>query len=160
MASILAEKAELNFDSTTGTVADEFGEISGVMAVSYAPPARNRGRVVHVGHRLPQGWTPGSLTPGAGRLTMYRKDAINWLLLNKNARGPRSWGDFPKTFIVTYAPLDEEASQLPAQVDSFLALLDPPGDLSFDRGQEGAPLMVEIPLFLIGPMTLNGVQII
>lgn len=160
MASLYSEKADLHFDATTGTISDEFGEIGGVMSVSYTPPQRNRGRVVTVGHRLPSGWTPGALAPGEARITMYRRDAMTWLLINKSAYGPRSWGDIPKTFIVTYAPIDEESSQLPAQVDSFMGLLNPPGDLSFDRGQEGGPLMVEIPIFLVGPMTLHGTQII
>ena len=160
MASRFPAKSEMHFDSTCGTIDDETGEIGGVMAVMYQPPKRNRGRVVVVGSRMPVGWTPGGFTPGEGRLTMYRKDALNYLLLQKNTYGPRSWGDIPKQFKVTYAPLDEETGLLIPQVDSFVALLDPPPELSFDRGSESQPLMVDIPLFMIGPMFLNGVEMI
>lgn len=160
MASRFPAKSEMHFDSTCGTINDETGEIEGVQSVMYQPPKRNRGRVVVVGSRMPVGWTPGGFTPGEGRLMMYRKDALNYLLKKKNAYGPRSWGDIPMQFTVSYAPLDEETGLLIPQVDSFLALLDPPGDLSFDRTSENTPLMVEIGLFMIGPMFLNGVEMI
>lgn len=160
MASQFPARNEMHFDSTTGTVADIGGEIAGVQSVSYQPPKRNRGRVVVVGSRMPVGWTPGGFTPGEGKLMMYRKDAMIYLKARKDLFGARSWGDIPLQFTITYAPLDEETGLLLPQVDSFLALLDPPDNLGFDRTQESQPIMVDIPLFMIGPMFLNGVEMI
>jgi len=160
MASRFEGKSELHFDATTGTVEDEFGEIAGVQSVMYAPPKRARARVVVVGSRLPVGYTPGTLTPGEGKLVMYRKDAMAYVKRNNDSYGERAWGERRKLFKTIYAPLDEETSLLLAQIDTFEGLLDPPGDLSFDRSREADALMVEIPIFLTGPMTINGVRIV
>lgn len=158
MATTLQRAHEIFFDSTTARIEDEFGEIPGVMSCAYPPPKRTRGRVHAAGSRKPIGRTPGTSEPGMGSLVMNRKDAVAWIALLFANYGP-GFSEKLITFKVMYSPLDEEGSVLPVHTDIFSACVDPPEGLSFDRGQNEAPLMITIPLFIDGDMYLNGVKV-
>lgn len=159
MASQFLDKADQHWDATCVTVEDEFGEIPGVITVSYSGGTRSRGRVLAIGSRFPVGDTPGGMMPGEARLTMNRRDAVAWFKKMADAYAPSRVGDIKKTFKVVYSPLDEEASQLAAEVDSFDAKVDPPEGLGADRGQESTPLQVEIKLFVLGPIKYGGTRV-
>lgn len=159
MASQLQSKADLHWDSTCCTIEDEFGEIPGVINVTYGAGQRNRGRVMAIGSRFPVGDTPGDVMPDEARITMNRRDAVAWYKRMADAYAPSRVGDRKKTFKIVWAPLDEEASQLPAEVDSFEAKVDPPAGLNVDRGQAGQPSTVEFKLFILGPIKFGGVRV-
>lgn len=159
MASQFLDKADQHWDPTCCTLEDEFGEIAGVANVTYSAGTRSRGRVLAIGSRFPVGDTPGGMTPGEGRITMNRRDAVAWWRQMKDAYAPSRVGDVKKTFKAVWAPLDEEASQLAAEVDSFDAKIDPPEGLGADRAQESTPSMVEFKLFILGPIKFGGSRV-
>lgn len=158
MASQFQSKADLHWDSTCGTVHDEVGEIGGIMSITYGSGSRSRGRVVTVGSRYPVGYTPGGVTPSDARIVMYRKDAVAWIKQLKDRHAPTKVCDVRIDFRIKLAPLDEEGSSLPAEVDSFTALINPPEGLGFDRGREADAIQVEIPLFIVSKVLIDGVE--
>lgn len=159
MASQFQDKSDLHFDSTTGTIEDEYGEIPGVQRFSYSGGQRQRGRVETVGSDFPVGYTPGKKTPGEAEIVMYRRDFVAWWKRMADDYDPTPVDKKVKTFKIAYAPLDEEDSELPAEVDSFKALLDPPEGFGSDRTQGEAPLMVTVKLFVLSKLKVDGVTV-
>ncbi len=159
MASRYPDRIEIAFDATSCTVADEEGEIDGVLRIEYGTGSTERGRVRAQGSRSPIDYVRGSFTPPDGRLTMYRRQAGAWVKRIKDANPGAPVTEVPKSFTVTYALYDEEGFALPAQVDTFTALIDPPRGLGADQGRPNEALTVEIPLFVLGKVKFNGVEI-
>lgn len=159
MASRYPPTFVLHFDASCATIRDEDGDLAGVLSFSYGAGLRVRGRVRAPGSRSPIDYINGALVLAEGRLVMYRREAGAWIKKLKDTNPGAALSDVVRSFTITYAPLDEEGFLLPAQVDSFQALIDPPRGLGADMGQATTPLTVEIGLFLISKVRFNGVEI-
>ena len=160
MASRFAAKNDIHFDSTTGTIELEgFGEIPGVEAFTCDPGEQEPGSVVAVGSETEVGVTPGEHKPGKGKMRVHLGAFAPWIRTVQDQLGGQPYRRKLFTWTCTWAHLDEEQNPMPSQTASFQGFLTVPGAIENDRTQAGKSITIEIPIRILGRVTLNGVEL-